>query len=211
MRFLRDAVRRETRDAGFEVCYATAHPSSRSHGVLGRGILDREIWSHDACPRPARDRVRLRVKPVKRLLRLVPALLYMSLIFYLSSQEAPSVGVSDKLLHVVAYGVLTVLLIFGLAGSMPAAWVALIGATVSFLYGCSDEFHQSFVPNRSAELLDALADAVGSALAALVYLAAHAIWTRFVSPSPAPAKAGAGSQSDSPPAAAGLAQRERVS
>lgn len=148
---------------------------------------------------------------MKRFLRLVPALLYMGLIFYLSSRAAPAIEVSDKLIHVVEYGALATLLIFGLSGSMSAAWVAILGAGLSFLYGCSDEFHQSFVPTRSAEVLDAMADAGGSALAALLYLAAHGIWTRFVSPSPVPPDAGSGSQGDSPPSAAGLAQQERVS
>ena len=148
---------------------------------------------------------------MKRFLRLTPALLYMGLIFYLSSHAAPSIGVSDKLVHVLEYGALTALLIFGLAGSTSAARVAALAAGLSFLYGCSDEFHQSFVPNRSSEVLDALADAGGSALAALLYLAARGIGTRFASPYPDQPGADAGLQSDSRQAAAGLAQRERVS
>ncbi|MEZ4273606.1 MAG: VanZ family protein [Myxococcota bacterium] len=33
---------------------------------------------------------------------------------------------------------------------------------ITILYGLVDEFHQSFVPGRSPDLLDALADAAGA-------------------------------------------------
>jgi VanZ family protein len=57
-------------------------------------------------------------------------------------------------------------------GTLPAApdgyrqrqlwWVAL----AVMLYGVSDEFHQYFVPGRSVEALDVLADALGGLLGA---------------------------------------------
>ena len=34
-------------------------------------------------------------------------------------------------------------------------------ATLSFLYAVSDEFHQSFVPGRSASIRDVLIDTIG--------------------------------------------------
>jgi len=34
-------------------------------------------------------------------------------------------------------------------------------ATLSFLYAASDEFHQSFVPTRSASFKDVLIDTIG--------------------------------------------------
>jgi VanZ family protein len=108
-----------------------------------------------------------------RLPRLVPALLYMGLIFYLSSQPAPSIGVSDKILHMAGYGALALAVLFGLAGSMRfwRAWA--LSLLISSLYGGSDEIHQSFVPSRTADVFDALADAAGS-LAALAVAAALA-------------------------------------
>jgi VanZ family protein len=38
---------------------------------------------------------------------------------------------------------------------------------VVFLYACSDEIHQLFVPNRSGELLDVLLDTFGGSLGVL--------------------------------------------
>jgi VanZ family protein len=101
-----------------------------------------------------------------RPLRLAPALAYMALVFHISSRPAVDVGVSDKLLHGLEYGVLTALLYGGLVGSMPAGPAALWSFAISSLYGGTDELHQMLVPGRSADGLDVLADAAGSALAA---------------------------------------------
>jgi len=38
----------------------------------------------------------------------------------------------------------------------------LVAIVISSLYGVSDEYHQLFVPGRSFELLDMVADAIGS-------------------------------------------------
>jgi VanZ family protein len=76
----------------------------------------------------------------------------------------------DKLLHALAYAVLAMLIFRALDTTVwsnrPSLlfWVSL-AATVA--YGISDELHQAFVPARSAEIMDAAADAAG-ALAALV-------------------------------------------
>lgn len=44
--------------------------------------------------------------------------------------------------------------------------MALVVTVCGALYGTSDEFHQSFVPPRQVEALDAVADTIGSAVAA---------------------------------------------
>ncbi len=41
----------------------------------------------------------------------------------------------------------------------PARWALVIAV----IYGLSDEFHQSFVPGRNADLLDVITDAAGAA------------------------------------------------
>ena len=103
---------------------------------------------------------------------LLPAIAYAALIYYLSSQPNPlppvSSRFSDKLLHIVEYAAFAMVATWGLshlvALARAARWAALLGS----LYGLSDEFHQRFVPHRSAELGDWLADSIGAALGALL-------------------------------------------
>ena len=106
----------------------------------------------------------------RAVLGWVPAILWFAFIFFLSSQSTlPSTGqVSDKQAHAAAYGVMAVLCLMGLTGwrSRRVAGATLLGAfIITVLYGLSDEFHQSFVPGRSPDLVDVMADAVGAALA----------------------------------------------
>jgi len=98
----------------------------------------------------------------------LPLLLYGLLIFIQSSGPAPPglpevIGV-DKLLHLAAYalmGALCYRAFSSLAIERKSAVVFSLLAGV--LYGVSDEVHQYFVPARDAELLDAVADAIGTA------------------------------------------------
>ena len=39
----------------------------------------------------------------------------------------------------------------------------------SFLYACSDEFHQLFIPNRAGSFIDVLIDTTGSILITFIY------------------------------------------
>ena len=87
----------------------------------------------------------------------------------LSSLPGPPGGLTDKHEHFFFYGILAALALRALA---KGEWrgvrlVTVIGAIlISSLYGVSDEFHQRFVPGRTYEVLDMVADAVGSAAAA---------------------------------------------
>ena len=104
------------------------------------------------------------------------ALVYIPLIIYwiilliattVPEPEVPSFGVGDKFKHFGAYLGLAVLLSFTLHYQnknllfkkyfLFAAWI------IATFYGMLDEFHQSFIPGRSAEFLDWFADAVGAA------------------------------------------------
>ena len=95
----------------------------------------------------------------------------MALIFGLSSISHPPAFVSgaDKYLHGMLYFGLGALLVRALAGGWGrriTAAVVLIAIAIGAAYGVSDEFHQSFVPMRSVEAMDVLADTVGTAIAA---------------------------------------------
>ncbi|BCS34148.1 hypothetical protein TBR22_A33770 [Luteitalea sp. TBR-22] len=106
----------------------------------------------------------------RRLIGWVPAIAWLSMIFVLSSQPSlPSPpSVSDKEAHAFTFGVLAVLLLMGLT-----AWrwrtvtrSALLAAfLLAVAYGVSDEVHQRFVPGRTPDVADVVADAVGAALA----------------------------------------------
>lgn len=98
----------------------------------------------------------------------LPVVVYMGVLFGLSSlSEVPSLpGDTDNhLVHFMAYAGLGIVTLRAVAGGewkgVTAAAVA--GAVlISSLYGVSDEYHQRFVPGRSFDVFDMLADALGS-------------------------------------------------
>jgi VanZ family protein len=99
-----------------------------------------------------------------------PVVVYMAAIFYVSSlHQAPlPPGVSDKPAHAFGYMGLGLVLARALAGGLPPRITLRdlsIGLAIAVAYSASDEFHQRFVPGRSAELADLYADAIGSAIA----------------------------------------------
>lgn len=69
--------------------------------------------------------------------------------------------VSDKVAHAFAYAVLATFLTLG--SGRPGLAVAL-----AIVYGASDEVHQAFVPGRTPDVLDLVADAVGAVIGAAV-------------------------------------------
>lgn len=111
-----------------------------------------------------------------RLIDVGLALGYAGLIFFLSSQSTLPVpkGILgfDKVIHCVEYAVLAFLIARALArgaGPNRGAIAAIVAALLSTTYGASDEFHQSFVPGRSSDGYDLVADAVGSLLGAAAF------------------------------------------
>lgn len=109
----------------------------------------------------------------------VLALLWAALTFWLSSSpDAQGVGgfldlrpPFDKLYHAVNFGVLAALLYLATG----RAWLAVLLAS---LYGVSDELHQSFVPGRSSDVTDWLADTAGAFLAVLVVRYVLRCWVK---------------------------------
>ena len=96
-----------------------------------------------------------------------PVLAAMAAIFIASAQPdlRPPEGVTNEQAHSTGYAVLGVLVSRALAGGFgaPLSWWRAAGAVaLTTAYGCSDEWHQSFVPGRDADLYDVWADAVGA-------------------------------------------------
>jgi VanZ family protein len=88
-------------------------------------------------------------------------------------------GMSDKSGHGIAYGILGAVLIRALAGGRLAGvtW-RRAGLTVllATLYGVTDEVHQAFVPGRSPDRLDVLADCIGATFAVVVIAVVARAW-----------------------------------
>jgi VanZ family protein len=95
----------------------------------------------------------------------------MAAIFYVSGLSNPPLPdqVSDKTGHLVAYAGLVVLCVRAVGGGLPSRVVLRVAAlalVIAAAYGIFDEFHQSFVLGRSADIRDWFAD-VGGALIAI--------------------------------------------
>ncbi len=108
--------------------------------------------------------------PLQKTIRyLVPVLLYCLLIFTFSAQ--PAVGVSnDKLIHVLAFAGMG-FLFFRFFKSRKLSFREAYAFAVLFtiLYGIGDEVHQFYVPGRSSDVFDILADSIGAILGAPLY------------------------------------------
>jgi VanZ family protein len=132
----------------------------------------------------------------------VPVLLWMSFIFWMSTGTfsaqntsliiepilhflMPSIspekiamihGVMRKLGHVTEYFILGILLFRAFRGGLKELrnlrW-AFSSLLVVVLYAVSDEFHQSFIPTRTASLFDVGIDTLGGILAQGVSILWH--------------------------------------
>lgn len=105
-----------------------------------------------------------------------PVAAYMAFIFALSSMAQPPAVAqgSDKNLHALLYAGFAVVLARALAGGWRRpVTLAVVAATIvmATAYGVTDEIHQYFVPPRTADVRDVMADALGAAAAsAALYL-----------------------------------------
>lgn len=111
-----------------------------------------------------------------RWVRFLPAVLWMAVIFWLSSRTGSELGALFPYVerwfpwldgfnfgHFVAYFILAILLWFGFGSHRFSIKVLVVA--LSTLYGVSDEFHQMFVEGRTADWIDIRNDAIGATLA----------------------------------------------
>lgn len=90
----------------------------------------------------------------------------------------------DKLVHLVIYAGFGFLLYFTIKNSSNPKLcnnVMLFAMIIGTLYGLSDEFHQSFVPGRTASTMDLVADSTGVALAQTVIFIKDKLYIRYKS------------------------------
>jgi VanZ family protein len=101
---------------------------------------------------------------------------WCGMIFWQSSSplppETPSLPGLDKLAHAAIYGLLAYLAARAFA-TLPRAAEARLTSAAAVLfaafYGFTDEFHQTFVPGRSADLWDLAADLAGALAGGWLY------------------------------------------
>ena len=115
----------------------------------------------------------------RRLVLWLPPLAYALVIFTLSSQSKPlpelTEHVWDKILHMIEYAGLGVLVCRALVGEgLPWIRATILAIGITSAYGASDEWHQSFVPDRSSDVRDWLTDNIGATLGAGCYAATAA-------------------------------------
>jgi VanZ family protein len=107
---------------------------------------------------------------VKKLIRFLPALLWMGVIFYFSSRQTTGIGGDSywfrfailKTFHLIEYATLFILINFALNQN-------LYSIIAAYFYAVSDEIHQSFTPGRSPKFTDTLIDLFGILIGFLAY------------------------------------------
>jgi VanZ family protein len=123
-------------------------------------------------------------RDVRYLSYLMPPVLWALTIFVGSSIPAmdfPDADIFkvDKLIHLIIYLIFACLIYRALGMEGVPALLGRHRLTVTFLivavYGASDEFHQYFVPGRSMEFFDWVADASG----AIVWILVVTVYKRF--------------------------------
>src|SRR5262245_25529026 len=114
------------------------------------------------------------VRLTRRLVLWGPPIVYMALIYFLSSRPDPipvlTEHVWDKVLHVAEYSGLAVLFARALVGER-VGWVGslLLALVFTTAYGASDEWHQLSTAGRDSNIHDWFADAIGGAVGSVLY------------------------------------------
>lgn len=114
---------------------------------------------------------------MRRLLSYwAPLAVYMSLVFALSAnpmpERMPDYWQIDKLYHFGAYLVMGLLWArafnHGRAGR-PGMWVFLTAAGITVIFGGLVEVYQSFLPYRTGDIVDAVANGAGGFAGVFLY------------------------------------------
>jgi VanZ family protein len=111
--------------------------------------------------------------PTRMLSAWLPPVAWAGMIFYLSSLPGSAIPSpffsADKVFHLGAYALLGYLVARALAYYGRTGRVMLMPALLLCLaYGISDEFHQSFVPDRTPSVLDVAADTIGACIGIVI-------------------------------------------
>ena len=119
---------------------------------------------------------------IKWLFRVLP-LIYMIAIWMMSSMSSDAIvelpdsqwdGYIKESLHLVEFGLLYLFLALALLTMRELnGGINMILILISCLYGFTDEIHQSFVPYRTATVIDLVKDAIGVLVASWILSSAY--------------------------------------
>lgn len=106
---------------------------------------------------------------MKKIIRFIPAIIWMSVIFYFSSRQTTGIGGDSywgrflilKSFHLIEYAFLFILLFF-------AFQKFKISFLIAYLYSFTDEFHQHFIIGRTGRLEDTFFDLAGILIGVLI-------------------------------------------
>lgn len=106
---------------------------------------------------------------MKKIIRFLPAIIWMGIIFYFSSQQTTGIGGDSywvrfailKSFHLIEYAFLFILINFAIKTD-------IYSIIISYLYGVSDEIHQSFILGRTSKFTDTLIDLTGILIGFLI-------------------------------------------
>jgi hypothetical protein len=120
----------------------------------------------------------MKTKYKSALVKWLPVFLWAAVIFTFSS--IPQIKISEffiwdfiakKIAHVSEYAILYALIFRATKGNYLASFI------LTMLYAVSDEFHQSFVPGRTARFFDLGFDLTGANIAAYIIWKLQPRWT----------------------------------
>lgn len=111
----------------------------------------------------------------------LPLVLYAALIIAVSSMSklpTPDLGITylDKLAHFVEYFIFMLLVFRSISNpplSLKGLWAYVPAVIFSVIFAALDEYHQSFVAGRRADVYDLLSDSCGIILGAVLRFLLH--------------------------------------
>jgi VanZ family protein len=105
----------------------------------------------------------------KKIIKFIPAIIWMSIIFYFSSRSTIGIGTTrtDRFLilksfHLIEYSILAFLFLF-------AIYKKRLTVIICYLYAISDELHQYFISGRSGRFRDTLIDLIGILIGVFIF------------------------------------------
>lgn len=145
------------------------------------------------------DKMQTLLYTIYKLRWVIPIISWMCVIFYFSNQPASissqqSLNVLNvipymtiwnvipirKVAHMFLYFVLCTLFHQYFKDYHSMSKTYLLSITCSFLYACTDEFHQYFIDGRAAMFTDVLIDTIGASLSILLIYIIYTTYTTIV-------------------------------